>query len=68
MSEVDERQAQARQAAQNVFRDREIAQAFLSRPHQLLHGRTPLEAAAESVEGLGSVVKILGRLKHGTAA
>ena len=68
MREVEQREVEARQAALHVFRDTEVAQAFLSRPHALLHGRTPLAVAAESADGLRSVVKILGRLKHGTAA
>jgi putative toxin-antitoxin system antitoxin component (TIGR02293 family) len=54
--------------ALDVYQNRESARTFLLRPHQLLHGREPLAVAAESSAGLRSVVKILGRLKYGTAA
>lgn len=62
------RLAEAWTTALDVYHDKENARAFLQRPHQLLHGREPLAVAAESSAGLRSVVKILGRLKHGTAA
>lgn len=62
------RLAEAWATALDVYRDPEHARAFLSRPHQLLHGREPLAVAAESSAGLRSVVRILGRLKYGTAA
>jgi putative toxin-antitoxin system antitoxin component (TIGR02293 family) len=55
-------------AAMDVYRDEDSARMFLRRPHQLLHGRTPLNIAAESSAGARSVEQVLGRLKHGTAA
>lgn len=54
--------------AVDVYKDEETARLFLQRPHQLLHGRTPLEVAAESWAGARSVEQILGRLKYGSAA
>ena len=54
--------------AVDVYKDEETARLFLQRPHQLLHGRPPLEVAAESWAGARSVEQILGRLKYGSAA
>jgi len=54
--------------AVDVYKDEETARLFLQRPHQLLHGRIPLEVAAESWAGARSVEQILGRLKYGSAA
>lgn len=54
--------------AVDVYKEEETARLFLQRPHQLLHGRTPLEVAAESWAGARSVEQILGRLKYGSAA
>lgn len=54
--------------ALDVYKDEATARTFLQRPHQLLHGRTPLEVAAESWAGARTVEQILGRLKYGTAA
>ncbi len=54
--------------ALDVYKDAETARMFLQRPHQLLHGRAPLEVAVESSYGARTVQQILGRLKHGAAA
>lgn len=54
--------------AVDVYKDEDTARLFLQRPHQLLHGRTPLEVAAESWAGARTVEQILGRLKYGSAA
>ena len=62
------RLAQVWAMALEVYQDKQTARTFLRRPHQLLHGRTPLEVAAESSAGTRSVEQILGRLKYGSAA
>lgn len=54
--------------AKDVYKDEELARTFLSRPHQMLEGRVPLEVAIETEYGAGAVVEILGRLKYGSAA
>lgn len=54
--------------AMDVYQDEETARMFLRRPHQLLHGRTPLQVTAESSPGARSVEQVLGRLKYGSAA
>ncbi|ABI55847.1 conserved hypothetical protein [Alkalilimnicola ehrlichii MLHE-1] len=54
--------------AKDVYKDEDLARAFLSRPHQMLQGRVPLEVATETEYGADAVVEILGRLKYGSAA
>lgn len=70
-AEQSERLAQLAEVwamALEVYKEEATARTFLQRPHQLLHGRTPLEVAAESWAGARTVEQILGRLKYGTAA
>lgn len=54
--------------AKDVYKDEDLARTFLSRPHQMLEGRIPLEVATETEYGTEAVVEILGRLKYGSAA
>ena len=54
--------------SKDVYKDEDRARTFLSRAHQLLEGRVPLEVATETEYGADAVVEILGRLKYGTAA
>ena len=60
--------ARAWSMAKDVYKDQELARTFLSRPHQLLDGRIPLDVATETEYGADAVVEILGRLKYGSAA
>ena len=60
--------AQVWSCALEVWQNSEDARAFLNRPHALLEGRTPMEAALKTEVGARMVEEILGRLKHGTAA
>jgi putative toxin-antitoxin system antitoxin component (TIGR02293 family) len=48
--------------------DKTRALSFLSRPHPLLKGRTPLDMAKESTVGADVVMKLLGRADAGVAA
>ena len=52
--------------AKDVYKQDELARTFLSWPHQLLDGRTPLDVAREAEHGADAVVAILGRLKYGS--
>ena len=54
--------------AKDVYKVDDLARTFLSRPHQLLEGRVPLEVATETEYGADAVGEILGRLKYGSAA
>ena len=54
--------------ARGVYKDDELTRTFLSRPHQLLEGRVPLEVAIENEYGAEAVIEVLGRLKYGSAA
>ncbi|HEY8610538.1 MAG TPA: MbcA/ParS/Xre antitoxin family protein [Roseomonas sp.] len=49
-----------------VWSDTERASHWLSRPHPLLDGRTPLSVATTEA-GAQQVEAILGRLQHGSA-
>ena len=60
--------AQVWSCALDVWQTEVDARAFLNRPHALLEGRTPIEAALKTEVGARMVEEILGRLKHGTAA
>lgn len=52
--------------AVQVFGCREKALQFCARPHAMLRGATPIEAAAEEEAGLEEVRGVLGRLYYGT--
>lgn len=54
--------------AMRVWKGDAPAVAFLDRPHPLLGGSRPWDVAWESEQGADAVLKILGRLAHGTAA
>jgi putative toxin-antitoxin system antitoxin component (TIGR02293 family) len=54
--------------ARDVWGSDGEARDFLRRPHPLLDGATPLEVSLGSDIGARLVERILGRLKHGTAA
>lgn len=54
--------------AQRVFQHDERAAAWMTRPHQLLYGDTPLSLTEASWDGKRVVDEILGRLEHGTAS
>lgn len=54
--------------AMTVFRDREKARRFLTRPHMMLDDRTPLDIALESGAGADLVVNLLGRGAYGGGA
>ncbi len=60
--------AQVWSCALDVWQNSGDARAFLNRPHALLEGRAPMEAALKTEVGARMVEEILGRLKHGTAA
>ena len=62
------RLAEAWATALDVYEDRDLARAFLTRRHHLLRKREPIAVAAESSAGLRCVVKVLRRLQYGTAA
>lgn len=53
--------------AQAVWGSDEAARGFLSREHQLLDGRRPIDVAIENELGAELVRDILGRLQHGSA-
>lgn len=55
------------QAALSCWRREGDARAFLTEPHALLQGRTPLDVAAGSEVGAREVEAIIGRLVHGVA-
>jgi putative toxin-antitoxin system antitoxin component (TIGR02293 family) len=48
--------------------DEDAAKAFLSRPHPLLDGRSPLELAQRSSAGADAVVNLMRRAEAGFAA
>jgi hypothetical protein len=47
--------------------DRDLAEEFLRRPHQLLDGEVPLELAKVSSAGADAVVALIGRAVAGVA-
>ncbi len=55
-------------AAVDTWRLEEEARAFLLRPHMLLDDATPFALASASPKGAERVLRILGRLKYGTAS
>jgi uncharacterized protein (DUF2384 family) len=67
MSAAVERVAMIEAQCFRVFGVERIAREFLNRTHPLLNGRTPLELARESDQGVARVCEILGRLEAGTA-
>jgi putative toxin-antitoxin system antitoxin component (TIGR02293 family) len=55
-------------AALDVWKTQEAAKDFLTRPHPMLDGKTPLTRCMQSKKGHTEVLSIIGRLKHGSAA
>ncbi len=53
--------------ARTVWGSDDAARDFLSRKHQLLDGRPPIDVAIENEMGAELVREILGRLQHGSA-
>jgi putative toxin-antitoxin system antitoxin component (TIGR02293 family) len=54
--------------ALQVWKSEHSAREFLFRPHPMLEGRLPIDAALGTEIGAELVDQILGRLEHGTAA
>ncbi len=54
--------------ARAVWKDDEAARAFLFRPHPMLEGRRPIDAAVSTELGADLVDHILGGLEYGSAA
>jgi putative toxin-antitoxin system antitoxin component (TIGR02293 family) len=50
-----------------VWKSEESARAFLFRPHPMLEGRRPIDAALATELGADLVDQILGGLEHGSA-
>ena len=63
-----ERLARAWTMAMDVYKGEADARRFLTTPHQMLHGETPLSVAISNDVGAEAVENILGRLKYGSAA
>lgn len=61
------RVAKAWGMAMSVYRDEAKAQEFLTRPHAMLEGRTPLDVALATGPGADAVVNLLGRAAYGAA-
>lgn len=61
------RLAKAYAMAMTVFGDETKALAFLSRPHQMLDGETPVEVALATGPGADEVVNLLGAAAAGVA-
>jgi putative toxin-antitoxin system antitoxin component (TIGR02293 family) len=53
--------------AVNVWGGTEAARQFMFEPHQLLHGRRPIDVVLENELGRPIVEGILGRLQYGSA-
>ena len=53
--------------AVRVWKDEEAARAFLFRPHPMLEGRRPIDAALGTELGADLVDQILGGLEYGSA-
>lgn len=53
--------------AMNVYRDEAKAHLFLSRPHAMLDGETPLDVAIATGPGADEVVDLLGAAAAGVA-
>jgi putative toxin-antitoxin system antitoxin component (TIGR02293 family) len=53
--------------ALDVWKSEEPARAFLFRPHPLLEGRRPIDAALATELGAGLVDEVLGGLEYGSA-
>lgn len=56
---------EVRRAALRVWKSQKDAEDFLSRPHQLLRGQTPISVAKRGAGGAQRVIAILGRLEYG---
>jgi putative toxin-antitoxin system antitoxin component (TIGR02293 family) len=54
--------------ARAVWKDDDAARAFLFRPHPMLEGRRPIDAAVSTELGADLVDQVLGGLEHGSAA
>jgi len=52
----------------DVYKHEDRARRFLTSPHPMLDGRTPLQVAVANDVGADAVEGILGRLKYGSAA
>lgn len=63
-----ERVARVWTMAMDVYKNEQVAQSFLRRPHMMLHGKTPLEVAVANDVGASAVEGVLGRLKYGSAS
>lgn len=50
-----------------IYRSPDKAREFLSRPHMMLEGRTPLDMALATGLGADLVINLLGRLAYGGA-
>lgn len=55
------------EAAWALFQDDDKVRAFLTGPHQMLEGDTPLDVALATSPGADVVVNIIGRAAHGSA-
>jgi putative toxin-antitoxin system antitoxin component (TIGR02293 family) len=55
------------QFALEVWKTKEAAKDFLTRPHPELKMKTPIYRAIESNKGREEVMSILGKLQHGSA-
>ena len=53
--------------AREVFGAPETARRFLSTPHAMLEGRSPLDVALAAGAGANAVINILGRAAYGAA-
>ena len=53
--------------ARAVWKDDDAARAFLFRPHPMLQGRRPIDAAVSTELGADLVDRILGGLEYGSA-
>ena len=68
MTDQDARIDRVLAMARAVWGSDNEARTFVERPHPLLDDRRPLDLIAESAEGAGRVIDVLGRLRHGSAA
>ena len=53
--------------ARAVWKSEDDARRFLTTPHMLLDGRTPMDVALKTDEGARVVEEVLGKLEYGTA-
>ena len=54
--------------AEDVWHSETATRRFLTEPHPLLRGKSPLDLAIESEVGARAVEELLGRLAYGSAA